>query len=155
MTLYHYTTVGRARLALTAGALTPRPTPLYRDLSASDLIRDSKPVVWLTENPLSEATSWCAIMVAHGMPCATESLAGLVGLVARITVPKSEGMLLFADFASLNGPLADWDWNIRSALMAGGDPALWWVSESPVPVAASRCEVLLTNTTAGTTWGPI
>lgn len=126
--VFHYTGPEGIAGILKDGLIRASPTPLYRDLAFSDLIRQTEPVVWLSINPIMEMTTLVKLSIDHPNPIET---------VFRVALPYGyAGDLGLGEYTEAKGiPHQDWLWSIRTGEMAGSNYTTWRVCPRDIPRA--------------------
>jgi len=148
--LYHYTDRLSGAEIRHAGIIRATPITLHRDMFGADKGLQTKPIVWLTVNPIFEGTV-VSKLFASGWP------RKLIGDIWRIGVADDYQCQPLDDYTASAGIDHDWwDWTIRTGKMVQSFAADWRICDRDIPAADWRVVEVLRNITADndTIWGP-
>jgi hypothetical protein len=124
--LYHYTDRLSAADIRRDGRIKALPATLYQDSLAVGPSCRTKPIVWLTTNPILDGTV-VVKMISAGWP------KGMVGDLCRFSLHGPAGVLPFADYVYQSGIDPDW-WNrmVETGAMVGSHYTTWMLADRDI-----------------------
>lgn len=148
--LYHYTDRHSAADILKAGCIRARSITLHKDMLGRDHGFATKPLVWLTINPIIEGTVIAKMRIGGWQ-------SPFVGDLWRFALPKDYAPFGLGEYSDQH-KIADawWEWTVRTGALAGSDYTTWRLHSRHIP-AKDWCavEVLSALDPRGTTsWTP-
>jgi hypothetical protein len=127
--LYHYTDRITGAEIVRAGVVRAQPLRLHRELLATDEGHEVGPLVWLTSSPEPDRTVLAKMMVA-GWPRPP------IGHVWRIAVRGDLPTLTLPEYMhQVDLDTGWWNYLLRTAALAGAEPAAWRVLTTDIPAA--------------------
>lgn len=153
MPLYHYTDRVSLASIRREGVIRASRQTCYRDVDGAHgggPSHTTEPIVWLTINPIIEATVMVKLALA-GWP------KGLVGDLGRVVLPDlyaaDIGLWEYTQQAKIDPEW--WQWVIRSGALIGSHYTCWRIVPRDVPAADFLgLEILAGYADSGTTWAP-
>lgn len=126
--LYHYTDRLSGADILNTGTIEARPICLHKDIFGNDKGFVTKPIVWLTTNPVIERTVIHKMITLGGWPDT------LINDVWRFCLPKDYAPLGLAEYGEQENIEADYfTWMVATGQLIGSDYRTWRLLPENIP----------------------